>query len=322
MNTEIADIIRNYNVRRTRVINDATNVMYINRAINHIYVINLETDIVRRNYITVLMKKYNINFEFITVSRLSAENYNTLKTHMPCSLGECGCYISHLFCLNDSIYNNYSKLIIFEDDIILHKKFHSLFEQIYSNITCDMLMLGANDFNFSKLNKTRICADKNIYLPDARSDHLYGTHAILYSQKGAMEVFNHRLQYPTFFDNNIIIFSKKLNNQLFVCFPNLAIPELSTTNLCNNFWITNKKKEDYYVIKCFDRKLNYDEYNLIYLKLLYGTKIDVNLSYKENMHHLILSYFDNNYLVNAIIQKRLVYNFFTTEELLYIQNLL
>ena len=116
-----------------------------------IYVINLETDRIRRNYIIKLMEKYNINFELISVPKLNEHQYKCIgNSHI--SLGEAGCYLSHMYCLNDAIIKDYNNIIIFEDDIILHKKFHLLFENTVKHCNFDILMLGANDFHFSKIN--------------------------------------------------------------------------------------------------------------------------------------------------------------------------
>ena len=40
------------------------------------------------------------------------------------TIGEVGCYLSHMWCLQDIVKNNYNNAIIFEDDIIVHKNFH------------------------------------------------------------------------------------------------------------------------------------------------------------------------------------------------------
>ena len=67
---DILHIINNYNVKRISFKNDEFISNYINEYVNHIYVINLESDRIRRNYIIKVMEKYNINFELIIVPNL------------------------------------------------------------------------------------------------------------------------------------------------------------------------------------------------------------------------------------------------------------
>ena len=158
METNITYLINTYDVKRKHIINDINNSFYINNYVSHIYVINLEEDIIRRKYITILMQKYNINFEFIIVPRLRQVQYDSIS-NSNINLGEAGCYLSHMFCLNDAIINNYDKIIIFEDDIIFHKKFCQLFEEVTKQHIFDILFLGASDFNFSKFIVGRYGSD-------------------------------------------------------------------------------------------------------------------------------------------------------------------
>ena len=55
----ILDLINNYEVKHTFYTNDLNNELYINQKIDKIYVINLDKDYERREYITILMEKHN-----------------------------------------------------------------------------------------------------------------------------------------------------------------------------------------------------------------------------------------------------------------------
>jgi GR25 family glycosyltransferase involved in LPS biosynthesis len=325
-NQEIINLINNYDVKRTIFINDFKNERYINSFTQHIYVINLETDRIRRNYIIKLMEKYNINFELIIVPKLNEYQYKCIgNTYI--SLGESGCYLSHMFCLNDAIINDYDNIIIFEDDIILHKNFHLLFENTVNQNNFDILMLGANDFHFSKINHEYVT--NNLYKPDPKSVFLLGTHAIMYSKNGIKELFLNRLNSPTFMDNNLIEILNKFENTCYVSSPNLVVTDLSTTNLNHNFWITNELKENYYYKNCFNNELKFIDYNFIYLKPLeLGEQIIFFKSYQETMHHILHLFFtsytsndnnsnDNNHYVD-IVKLRLVYDFFNNQDLEFI----
>ena len=121
----IQTVIDTYDVKRKTFINDEPLSMYINKNVEHIYVINLERDQIRRNYVTVLMKKYKINFEFIIVNPISEDQFNAIN-NKSITIGETGCYLSHMYCLNDAIKNNYNNIIIFEDE-----KFEQFRDQMF-----------------------------------------------------------------------------------------------------------------------------------------------------------------------------------------------
>jgi GR25 family glycosyltransferase involved in LPS biosynthesis len=313
----ILNLIEKYNVSRKEFINNATNDTYINTYVNHIYVINLETNILRRNYIIRLMEKYNINFELIIVPILSNEEYRVINNNN-ITIGEAGCYLSHMFCLNDAINHNYNKIIIFEDDIILHKKFDSLFKNIVNVQESDILMLGANDFHFSRLNYNFVNKN-NVYRPHSNSKFLCGTHAILYSYDGLTELFKIRLKRPTFMDNNLIELLDKFNDTFYTTYPNLAIADLSTTNLNHNFWITDELKEKYYYNNCFGSDFDFKNYNLIHLKIFEVCKfVDLAKTYEENMLIILKNYFKDNKLIIDKVNMRLVYDFFNVGDLKFI----
>ena len=164
MDSLLIDAIKNYKVKIINITNKNTEtneeaneetVKKINKKIKKIYVINLLEDEIKRNYMIVLMQKYNINFSLVIVERVSTELYKSLIDDSKSSIskGELGCCLSHLWCLSQIILNNYENAIIFEDDIILHKDFENEFIGIYNNCTTnnnklDFMLLGAHDYNF------------------------------------------------------------------------------------------------------------------------------------------------------------------------------
>lgn len=315
----ILNLINCYHVERKNIVNDKNNEHYINSYVNHIYVINLKDDVIRRNYIHILMSKYNINFEFIIVPSLSIEEYEQIS-NKNINLGEAGCYLSHMYCLNDAIINKYKNIIIFEDDIIFHKRFCDLFEKITFNKKFDLLFLGASDFNFDKINHKFTTENSFVYKPDVGSKYLRGTFSILYSYKACLEVFNNRLFKATFIDDNLIQFIHSFSNSFYICHPNIVIADLSTTNIEHNFSIENKIKETYYYKKCYNSSINFYDYNYIYVKLLQNiniNNIDNKLSYKNNIQKLLRLFFRKQEDID-IIEERFSYNFFTETDLIYI----
>ena len=154
----ILDLINNYEVKHTFYTNDLNNELYINQKIDKIYVINLDKDYERREYITILMEKHNINFELICVPLLNKLQIDIINNYVDKKItaGEGGCYLSHMYCLNNAKINNYKKIIIFEDDIILHKDFHNKFIEINNNTKYEILVLGIFDYYFNTINSLLI----------------------------------------------------------------------------------------------------------------------------------------------------------------------
>ena len=320
----IQSVIDSYDVKRKTYINDESLSMYINKNVDHIYVINLDSYHIRRNYIIVLMKKYHINFELIIVNPISEDQYDCMNNKI-ITKGEVGCYLSHMYCLNDAIKNNYKNIIIFEDDIILHKKFHEKFENIGDLGKFDILMLGAADFSFHKRHNARRIPN-NLYKPHT---NLLGAHAVLYSRRGAREMYLTRIQTPTYFDNKLECFLNIFDNSFYICFPNLVVSELSTTSLGHNFGVTDPVKESVYYKKCFSNTFDFSDYNFIYLLIFSNFNhkhFKIQDSFQNNIqkittysnfkaHTSNISDRDN---IKATILKRICYDFFTTDDLEFI----
>jgi GR25 family glycosyltransferase involved in LPS biosynthesis len=317
----ILNLINTYGVKRHTLVNDIDNEMYINQYVEHIYIINLEKDNIRRNYIIKLMQKYKINCELIIVPLLQQHEYEIIgNKHI--NISETGCYLSHMYCLNDAIRHNFKNIIIFEDDIILHKQFHLLFEKtIKKSDPFDILMLGASDFNFMTFSHSLVNKEKSIYKPHINSTNLKGSFSVYYSNKGYLEFFNKRLESPTYIDDQLIQCINSFSNSFYICYPNIVVPDLSTSNIQHNFWITNEIKETYYFKKCY-HMFNFKEYNYICLVLLNNFTVNDNLTYEENMLISLNNYFIKNKDKQKIktIKEKLEFIFFTIEDLKFMCN--
>jgi len=299
----------------------------INDKIKKIYVINLIDDEIKRNYIITLMKKYNINFSLVIVERVSTELYKSISDNSNTfiSKGELGCCLSHLWCLSQIILNNCENAIIFEDDIILHKKFEQEFLNIYNNCTknnnkLDFMLLGAHDFNFSKKNYKYV--KNNLYRPDETVNNLYGAHANYYSLKGAKAMFKIRTTETSFFDKEYMLMFNHFNNSSYICYPNLVVSNVSASTLNHKREILSQIEYEYYN-KCFI-KFNFNNYNFIYVNLLDKNlfKFDENNNdYESFIDNCLYHNFYDMHKIN-MVKKRLVMNFFNLHDVKMIFNLL
>jgi GR25 family glycosyltransferase involved in LPS biosynthesis len=220
-----------------------------------IYVINLKTDITRKIYIHCLFKKEKINYHLIEVERIKNEEKKTLNLSKTMTK-VLGCAVSHLWCIQNAVKQNLSHFIIFEDDIIFHKNYQERLK-ICLNYNAGLLMLGACDFYF-KHNLENSSSKENIYYP---SKNALGGHANLYSLSFAKIFLNYKLtnefcefdtEYEKFYNEHKIC----------ICYPNLVITELTTTNNFHNYSPIYRSYLKYRE-NCFDNKFTLMDYKYI-----------------------------------------------------------
>jgi GR25 family glycosyltransferase involved in LPS biosynthesis len=308
MTIDFLKIIQNYKVKIINFSN--SNKSEINNIVSKIYVINLEENDTRRNYILVLMKKLNIDFTLVVVEKITNENYTIITQNCNISKSEAGCLTSHLWCLNDIIKNNYQNAIIFEDDIILHKNFKNmLIERLKTSY--DVLLLGACDFNFSQHNFKNI--KNNTYNPTI-FDKLYGAHANYYSLEGAKKMFELKTQHISFFDNNYKEIFNYFKTKSAICYPNLVVSDISTSDLGHSYKFLSLT-EKYYYDKCF-KNFTFNNYNFIYLNILKNSEINYDYfkNYEEYINN-VLYYFFYDMEKIKIIKNRLDLSFFTIDDI-------
>lgn len=306
----LIDILKLYKVKLIHIKNVATSDL--NERVEQIYVINMIQDVIKRNYIIILMKKYKINFTFVLVDYVPTSVYNTIfNAHkIRITKEELGCCLSHLWCLNQVITNKYKNAIIFEDDIILHKQFITRFNKIYdTNPNIDFLLLGAQDHSFSTINYKNI--HKELYKPDKSSLQLYGAHANYYSLNGAQVQYNIRSTTISFFDKEYNMLLKYLKDS-YVCYPNLAVANI-TASLLNHTRVIAEDMESEYYNRCF-LNFNFNHYNFLYVNLLDNAVITKSDTYKTFTENYLYQYFHDFNKIDIVL-KRLVMNFFTLDDI-------
>jgi GR25 family glycosyltransferase involved in LPS biosynthesis len=309
----IRKMLYNYDVTTLDVVNNDISNNIVNNYTQKIYVINLEKNIVRKNYILKIMKKYGISFTLVIVKKIKEEQYNYYcKYNTNISIGELGCGLSHMWCLKDIVQNKYENAIIFEDDIIFHKKFTSRFYNIIKRQSYDFLLLGACDFHFAEVNYKNI--NDNLYRPDSNFDKIYGAHAIYYSLKCAEYMFENKLDEFAFFDYNFNKIFSYFTNTSFICYPNLVVTEITTSDNNHSYELFSKKEQLFYS-KCFI-DFNFNDYNFIYLSLLDPNYLVDNYpNYKEYICNIFkMKYPGINYVHFQKFKKRLDFDFFTLED--------
>jgi GR25 family glycosyltransferase involved in LPS biosynthesis len=306
-NNILMDLIDKYKVKVINIENNKNTP--INSKVNKIYVINLLENKLNRNYILILMKKYNINFTLVVVERVTDEIYSLINKTINISKSELGCSLSHLWCLNNIIKNSYDNAIIFEDDVIFHKKFTKLFLETIKK-PYDFLLLGACDFNFASNNYKNY---KNGQYFPSNFNKLYGAHANYYSLAGAKKMFEIKTNSFSFFDKDYNLIFNEFNNSSAVCYPNLVASDISKSDINHTYKLLSLT-EKYYYDKCFD-KFSFKHYNFIYINIFKNSEINYNKfdNYEKYIDCVLYNYFYDEEKIQ-IIKNRLALNFFNMED--------
>lgn len=308
--------MENYNVNLIKFNFYSNKKHVLNEISEEVFVINLLSNKLRRNYIIMLMKKYKINFTLVIVETIPNHLHNILAKNKKLSKGEIGCTLSHMWCLNKIISNNLMSAIILEDDIILHKDFNQMCSNIFKIQTYDFLLLGACDFSFSRINFEFVNSN-GLYRPHPSSLKVYGAHAIFYSLQGAKKMFEYINENIYFIDRNFHFIFDYFPTTSFICYPNLIVSDISTTNIGHSYPFFSENEKNYY-LDCF-RDFKFNDYNFFYLALF------------TNINSLSLSIFEiENYEIfinkliklqfpkteqQIILKKRLSCDFFTMNDL-------
>lgn len=309
MNTDLLECIKDYKFLNIKITN-TKDYTKLNNVVRKIYVINLYEDLHKRNYIYLLFKKYNINYNLIIVDKIDKAIYDKLCKDKHISQSELGCCLSHMWCLLDILKNNYDNAIIFEDDIILSKNFVSDFLSVYdANPKLDFLMLGAHDYNFSREHYKNV--NNRLYKPNKNCRNLFGAHANYYSKNGAQRMFYIRATNLSFFDNEYNLLFDSLDNS-YICYPNLALSNITESKINHEKLILSKSEIGYYSL-CFVN-INLNNYNVMYHNLL-----DISLLKKDdNVETFIercLQYRINDTEKVKLIKQRFSFTIFTLDDI-------
>lgn len=138
------------------------------------------------------------------------------------SLGQVGCLLSHINILKDAINNNYDKILILEDDIIISKSFTSRLHEINSLIQDDwnIIYLGVSQHNWDNIH-----INDNIYNADkSTGSFAYMVHNSFYQT--LLNTFE-KMNKPV--DNYLVQLQE--SNYFKVIYPNIIYCDLENSNI-------------------------------------------------------------------------------------------
>jgi len=308
------NIIKNYN---STIINYNNSDIHDNILNNYpIFIINLKDNHERRDYINYLMQRMKINYNLVVVDKIDCDIYDKIgRENIKIDKNKLGCIISHLFCIKLCIDSNYKKFIIFEDDIIFHKRFNELCTFDLLNEDFDMLMLGACDFNLNQ-NKQLVHKQFNnlfIYKPNKQT---LGSHANIYSISFAKVLYEYKIKGLFFeFDSDFIKFYQKY--KIYVCIPNLVVCELTTSNLNHNFGY-NSIHYSRKIKKIFPEDFTYEEYKYITIDFINYIKNNYDSECNYTLNQIVNNYvkvFNISETMKTSLSDNLIYSGYSIEDI-------
>lgn len=189
---------------------------------DQIYVINLETDALRRMKMEDLIMTYSLGklghvkyFQAIDKRNMSPPKYFKGPS------GAYGCTLSHIAVLQDALLNKYENILIFEDDLIIHKHF---WDYDWYNIPKDakIIYLGATQTSWSLIQ-----IEGNFY----RAKNTFGTTAYAVHGSTTMDhILSMWNQSPTLPIDELLA-KFQVNHPCYVCFPNLFIQTVEESHI-------------------------------------------------------------------------------------------
>lgn len=211
------------------------NSFNINQYFDKIYCLNLDRRLDRWNKVNKQFSKLKINVErwsaidgdAISDDLLNLYNPNNIKGEEASKKGivenknAIACLLSHIEIIKNAKYNNYERILIFEDDILFSKHFENKISKI-KNIDWKLLYLGASQFDWSNIN-----IDKDYYL----CNKTLGTFAYAIDRSIFDEVIQVLENRKKSVDNSLA--EVQSNNKKFskTLFPNIVISDVFESDI-------------------------------------------------------------------------------------------
>jgi GR25 family glycosyltransferase involved in LPS biosynthesis len=155
------------------------------------------------------------------------ENYLGKKAIQ--SPGAFGYALTYIEILKEAIANNYQRILIFDDDIILCKNFHNAFENRIRMLPADwrLIMLGAMQHNW---NETWInWVNDSLYHCNGTS---IASHAVGIQSKAFLPLLHYAEKLDLPIDEGAIYHVQQVySKQCYVFYPNLVIQDISESDI-------------------------------------------------------------------------------------------
>lgn len=216
----------------------------VNQVFDKVYVLSLKSDEDRRSKMKRRLIALDIDFEFydaidgnsicfdrewiIYNSRpLSTEQERKKNRKLITSRGAWGCLRSYISLLRNTLSQGYQKVLIFEDDIFLSKKFNQDFSKLIESTDEDwkLLFLGASHGHW-----TNEKFYNRFYYPTP--EWTYGAFAVGYDRSVIPSIIDEALHMLSPYDKQpLTSVMLQYPNKCFVSYPNIVIADVRDSNI-------------------------------------------------------------------------------------------
>lgn len=200
-------------VNKTDIVVDPN---FVNTYFNKVYCVSLSKRIHKWESTELRLNQQNI-----TATRFEAIDGEIFNEEGSISKNELGCLCSHLEIIKDAKRNNYSRILILEDDVHLSKDFQSRVCLI-QNLKWKLLYLGGSQYNWDNIDTSN-----DFYF----STNTLGTFAYAVDSSifdDLIEAFSKK-EYQV--DKILSEIQNKYYGECFTIYPNIVIPDVSVSDI-------------------------------------------------------------------------------------------
>ncbi len=181
--------------------------------------------------------------------------------------------------IQHSINNGHQKILILEDDVILDKDFEQKFQNFIQSIgnNWKILQLGASQYNWGSVPDLDIAQKQGYYTPHIL--HTCGSFAIGIDLSIGQELLENLSHMDAPFDH--IPMGKiyeKYQQQCFVCFPNIALPDVRTSSIRGQRNQTEHSQKMKWVLDNFEFPLKKPHLTIIFDNAQCARKFNIGKS--------------------------------------------
>jgi GR25 family glycosyltransferase involved in LPS biosynthesis len=200
----------------------------LNNIFDNIYILNLKRRDDKMTKIADKMSQFNIIFErFDAIDGINID-FKKIKNNWHSSNKEenykyeIACLLSHKMIIQDAKKNNYKKILILEDDVLLHKNILQKVESIGYLNDWKIVYLGCSQHNWNIVKY-----DDNFYF----SEESLGTFAYALDCSIYDEIIEILENTDTTVDNTLLLIQKKFYKNCYTFLPNLIIADVSDSDI-------------------------------------------------------------------------------------------
>jgi GR25 family glycosyltransferase involved in LPS biosynthesis len=206
----------------------------INDYFDNIYCLNLESRQDRWTAISNKFKKFGIKVERFLASgpedKEVFDKFELLKMRQShpkaiTSIGAMGCLISHIRIIKDAKLKKYSKILIFEDDIIFKKSFVKDLSILDNVKYYKILYLGSSQHNWDSIDLNNAKNNGFYRAYKSQGTFAYALDESIYDV--CLKYFSEYIKPVDFYLTEI----QELTKHAYVIYPNLIIADVTDSNI-------------------------------------------------------------------------------------------